>query len=213
MLTAPPLTLDELRKQLETETAVRLPATEADYFALLEAQADDIYLEFDTHHLVARPNMNTENHELITASVIHLLVNGLLDKPDYRVLGSNRPVYVVDCALGFAPDVLVIKGPTELYPRQRAMAATLNPWLLVEVMSESNRGEAFQHKLHCYKQIPALQHILLIEQDEMLVSSYTRTDRPNQWLNTDYFRPDETVTVGDLALPIVDVYRNVIFAD
>lgn len=213
MLAAPPITLDDLRKQLETEDSVRVPATEADYFALLDALADDVYLEFDAHHLIARPNVNTENHELITASVIRLLGNGLLTKPDYWVMGSNRPVYVADCALGFAPDVLVVKGPTELYPRKRAMAATLNPWLLVEVMSESNRGEEFQRKLHCYKQIPTLQQILLIERDWMLVSSYTRTDRPNQWLNTDYFRPDETVTVGDLTLPMTEVYRSVVFPD
>jgi len=212
MLVAPAITIDDLRKQLETESSVRLPATAEDYFELLDQQADDVYLEFDNHHLIARPNVNTENHELITASVIRLLGNALLHDPTFRVFGSNRPVYVSDCELGFAPDVLVIKGPTELYPRKKAMAATLNPWLLVEVMSESNRGEEFNHKLHCYKRIPALQQILLIEQDIMLISSYTRTAHPNQWLNTDYFQPDETVPVGDVELPLTEIYRSVIFA-
>ncbi len=212
MLVAPAITLDDLRKQLETESSVRFPATAEDYFELLDQQADDVYLEFNSHHLIARPNVNTENHELITASVIGLLYQHFSTKPDYRLMGSNRPVYVKDCELGFAPDVLVIKGPTELYPRKKAMAATLNPWLLVEVMSESNRGEEFNHKLHYYKRIPALQQILLIEQDIMLISSYTRTANPNQWLNTDYFRTDETVPVGNFELPITEIYRSVVFA-
>jgi len=212
MLAAPPITLSDLRHELETEAIVRLPATRDDYFALLNEQADDVYLEFDTDHLIARSNVNTENHELITASVIRLLGNGFLERPEYRVFGSNRPVYVIDCELGFAPDVLVVKGPTELYPRKRAMAATLNPWLLVDVISDSNRSEEFQRKLHCYKQIPALQQILLIEQNWMIVSSYTRTDRPNQWLNIDYIRPDEAVAVGDVRLPMTEIYSHVIFA-
>ena len=83
----------------------------------------------------------------------------------------------------------------------------------VHHIAGTNRGEEFQRKLYCYKQIPALQQILLIEQDWMLVSSYTRTDRPNQWLNTDYVQPDETVAVGDLRLPMTDVYRNVVFSE
>lgn len=47
----------------------------------------------------------------------------------------------------------------------------------------------------------------------MLVSSYTRTNRPNQWLNTDYFHADETVAVDNLRLPMTDVYRNVVFSE
>ncbi len=69
MLAAPPITLTDLRHELETEAIVRLPATRDDYFALLNEQADDVYLEFDTDHLIARSNVNTENHELITAIV------------------------------------------------------------------------------------------------------------------------------------------------
>ncbi len=212
MISAPAITLDNLRKQVETQLSVRIPATIEDYFELLDQQADDVYLEFDNHHLIARPNVNTENHELITASVIGLLYQQITSKSEYRLMGSNRPVYVKDCDLGFAPDVLVIKGPTELYPRKKAMAATLNPWLMVEVMSDSNRGEEFQHKLLCYKRIPALQHIVLIEQDYHWVSVFTRTATANQWLNTDFFEAPEIARVGEFALPLAEIYRSVVFA-
>lgn len=212
MISAPAITLNDLRKQLKTQRSVRIPATVEDYFELLDQQADDVYLEFDNHHLIARPNVNTENHELITASVIGLLGNALLHDATFRVMGSNRPVYVKDCELGFAPDVLVIKGPTELYPRKKAMAATLNPWLMVEVMSDSNRGEEFQHKLLCYKQIPALQHVLLIEQDYHWVSVFTRTTKANQWLNTDFLEATEIARFDDFTLPLSEIYRSVVFA-
>ena len=212
MISAPTITLNDLREQLKTQHRVRIPATVADYFELLDQQADDVYLEFDNHHLIARPNVNTENHELITASVIGLLYQHFSKKPDYRLMGSNRPVYVRDCEMGFAPDVLVIKGPTELYPRKKAMAATLNPWLMVEVMSDSNRGEEFQHKLACYKRIPALQHIILIEQDYHWVSVFTRTTKANQWLNTDSFEATEIAHIDDFALPLTEIYRSVVFA-
>lgn len=212
MLLAPAITLDDLRKQLETEDLVRIPATPDDYFDLLDEQPDGIYVEFYDHHLIARPNVNTENHELITASVIRLLGNALLHDATFRVMGSNRPVYVKDCEMGFAPDVLIIKGPTELYPRKKAMAATLNPWLMVEVMSGSNRGEEFQHKLLCYKQIPSLQHVLLIEQDYHWVSVFSRTTKANQWLNTDSLDATETAHVDEFVLPLAEIYRSVVFA-
>ncbi|MCY7359091.1 MAG: Uma2 family endonuclease [Rudanella sp.] len=211
MLAAPPITIDDFRKQLEAGDWVRIPATADDYFDLLDEQADDVYLELYSHHLIARPNVNTENHELVTASIIRLLGNALLDQPQFRVMGSNRPVYVKDCALGFAPDVLVVKGPTELYPRKKAMAATLNPWLMVEVMSESNRNAEFLHKLSCYKKIPALNYVLLIEPDYTYASLYSRTTTANQWLNTDYFHLDDIVVLDGLRLPLTEIYRSVVF--
>jgi Uma2 family endonuclease len=211
MLATPSLTTADLQHQLDTQDEIRFAATTDEYFALLEEQNDAVYLEFHQNQLLARPNVNTENHELITATVIRLLGNALLSDPAYRVFGSNRPVYVLDCEQGFAPDVLVVRGPTELYPRKRLMAATLNPWLLVEVLSASNRSDEFQDKIHCYKQIPALEHFFLIASDSMMVSAYTRTDRPNQWLNIDYDHPDEIVPVGDISLSMSELYRNVVF--
>ena len=203
----------DLQRQLETEDEVRLAATADDYFDLLDDENDAVYLEFNHGKIIARPNVNTENHELITATIIGLLYKHLSDKPDYRILGSNRPVYVPACALGFAPDVMVIHGPTELYPRPRRMAATLNPWLLVEVLSDANNSAEFYDKLRCYRQIPSLKHLLVIAADGMMVSAYTRTEQPNQWLNTDYERPDQTVPVGDSTIPMADLYRNIRLAE
>ena len=199
----------DLQRQLETEGEVRFAATADDYFDLLEDENDAVYLDFNRNEIIARPNVNTENHELITATFIGLLYKHLSDKPEYRIFGSNRPVYVPDCARGFAPDVIVIHGPTELYPRPKRMAATLNPWLLVEVLSESNNDEEFFDKINCYKQISSLKHLLVIASDWMTVSAYTRTDRPNQWLNIDYLRPDETLPIGDFTISIAELYRNV----
>lgn len=213
MLAAPALTIDGLRYQLETQPTVRIPATPDDYFALLEEQADDVYIELYNHHLIARPNVNTENHELVTANVIRLLGNATLHDSSFRVMGSNRPVYVVECELGFAPDALVMKGPTELYPRKKAMAATLNPWLLVEVLSESNRNEEFVRKVACYKKIPAIQHIMQIEPDFLWATVYSRTETPNVWLNADCFDLSDTVRIGDFSLPMAEIYRNVVFVD
>ncbi len=210
MLVAPAFSTADLQHQLETEDEVRFVATADDYFELLEDENDAVYLEFNRGNLIARPNVNTENHELITATFIGLISNGLLPDPAYRVLGSNRPVYVLECQLGFAPDVLVIHGPTELYPRPKRMAATLNPWLLVEVRSDSNSNQEFYDKLHCYKQIPSLQHLLVIASDSMTVSAYTRTDRPNQWLNIDYMHPDDVLPMGDFTVPMAELYRNVV---
>lgn len=62
---------------------MRFAATADDYFDLPEDENDAVYLEFNRNKIIARPNVNTEHHELLAAIVTGLLYKHLSDKSDY----------------------------------------------------------------------------------------------------------------------------------
>lgn len=198
--------IDTLRERLKTEAVVRVPASLDEYFELIQdCEFDVAYID---HEIVATMSQASEIHELLVATIIRLLGNAFLNT-ESRVYGSNRPIYIADCQRAFNADALVVKGKTELYHRERAIAATLNPMIVVEVLSESNKDKDFTEKLNCYKKIPSLQQIIQIDQYKPFVSTYVRLPQPHQWLNTDYNSMDEAILVADFEIPMRDLYRNV----
>lgn len=198
--------IDTLRERLKTEAVVRVPASLEEYFELIQdCEFDVAYID---HEIVATMSQASEIHELLVATIIRLLGNAFLNT-ESRVYGSNRPIYIADCQRAFNADALVVKGKTELYHRERAIAATLNPMIVVEVLSESNKDKDFTEKLNCYKKIPSLQQIIQIDQYKPFVSTYVRLPQPHQWLNTDYNSMDEAILVADFEIPMRDLYRNV----
>ncbi|GAA4410336.1 hypothetical protein GCM10023187_34770 [Nibrella viscosa] len=58
----------------------------------------------------------------------------------------------------------------------------------------------------------SLHYVLFVDQTKPMASVYARTAQPDQWLNTDYHSPEETVRLGKLVLPISDIYRKVTFS-
>jgi Uma2 family endonuclease len=191
---------------LEEQELIRLPATLEEYFDLI--QDNEYYdIEFHNHEITVKMSTATDSHELLVANIIRLLGNNLLDT-DCRVYGSNRPVYSSECEAAYNADVLVVKGPTELFPRKRKIAATMNPRIVVEVLSDSNKGQAFNEKLACYKKIPTLHQIIQVNQYKPEISVYTRTDDPHLWFNHDYDTLEMKVKVENFELSMKEIYRN-----
>jgi hypothetical protein len=62
-------------------------------------------------------------------------------------MGSAKTVYVPDCEMAFNPDALVMKGESLLFPRKRKVAGIINPYILVEIHSDST--EEFDMKKNC----------------------------------------------------------------
>lgn len=192
---------------LEEQEIVRLPATLEEYFDLI--QDNEYYdIEFYNHEITVKMSTTTDSHELLVMTIGALLFNEFRKNPDYRVYGSNRPVYVPECETAYNADVLVVKGPTELFPRKRKIAATLNPRIVVEVLSDSNKGQGFNEKLAYYKKIPTLYQIIQVNQCKPEISVYTRTDDPHLWLNHDYDSLEMNVKVEDFELSMKEIYRN-----
>lgn len=195
------LTLAEhITEELGKGKTVRVKATVEDYFDL----------EFDNNILSATSDNATETHELLVANIIGVFFREYGIVKEHRVYGSNRPVYVPECNRGFNADVLVVKGKTELFPRQRTVAATLNPHIMVEVLSESNKSEDFSsEKLACYRKIESLKQIILVRQKRPHFEVYTKNEADDTWTLRDFDDLSKPVELLDFNVNLSEIYLNV----
>lgn len=202
-----PITADWLRAELEKKDFITFPATLADFDRLSD------YREFSLHYvqnqIVGTMSYCTENHELIVANMIRLLGNAF---EDAKIVGSNPPVYAEAVNDIFKPDAHVILGETQLHRYGRVKTATKNPVVIVEVHSSTTKNFDLTTKLEAYKLIPSLQNIIFIEQDKPHISIYSRTKRPNEWLNTDLTDLTQKIRVLNNNFPLSKIYSKVIFA-
>nr|WP_242482340.1 Uma2 family endonuclease [Thiocystis violacea] len=88
----------------------------------------------------------------------------------------------------------------------------LNPGLIIEVLSQStesdDRGAKFAH----YRNLPSLNHYLLVSQTECRVEHFAR-QTGNRWLLTEYQAPDDSIPLTDMdcSLRLVDIYERLSF--
>lgn len=202
---------EKVIEKLQKHRQYKFEGSVVEYFDLInELEGTDITVEFNTNEIITYMSQATEIHELIVGNLVGNLYMMFLKQgnEDYRVYGSNRPIYATECQKGFNPDVLIVKGPTELYPRERQVSATLNPRIVVEVLSDSNVGVGFMEKISCYKSINTLQQIILVNQYKASISSFIRLSE-NEWINHEYNGLDKNVKIEDFTISSKDIYRNV----
>lgn len=205
---------ETIRERLATETGLEMPATLDEYFAVLdELEGEPFTILFNQGILTATMSQASEPHEIIVANLIYLLNTLYRDDETTRVMGSSRIVYVPDCNRSFNPDVLVVKGPTELFPRNRKMATTLNPSLIIEVLSDSTEGTDYSDKLPCYKSLPSVGHMVFVHQFQPYATVFMPTETKNQWLNTDSHGLKAVLRLGTLELPLKEIYRKIAFSE
>jgi Uma2 family endonuclease len=147
----------------------------------------------------------SEAHNLIVANVLGEMRQYLRGKP-CRVYPSDMRVKVSPSGLYTYPDVVVVCGQ----PQLEQPGDTLNPTLLVEVLSESSEAYDRGKKSEQYRTLASLTDYLLIAQDRTLVEHYNRQPG-DRWLLHAANRLEDTVAISSLGceLPLSEVYLNV----
>ncbi len=200
----------KLPDTLDEDELLCMPATWEEYSHLVEDASYTIqYLNGEVITSQA-----TDTHETIVGLLIWLFNNSYIDQAEYRVLGSNVKIVIPRQEGDVNADVSIVKDPVEygLTPGSQLSTVRIkNPEIVVEVLSKSTRKFDMGEKLDYYKLIPSLQHILLVDQTRPLASIYSRTSVPDEWLNHDYRSIDSVVKLGDLELPMKDIYRKIVF--
>lgn len=204
-----PLTAEELRERFSaTDELVWIPATKEEFWSLIALP--EFKIEYFDNQIVGTMSYGSLNHETIIdnfSGFFHTQFN----KAAYRRFGSNRPVYIEDCDAVFEPDFHVVEGKVELHHYQKTMTATMNPSVIVEVFSDSTKKFDLNEKLPCYKSIPSLQHIIFVEQNKPYITVFTRTKKPNEWLNTDYKDLTQRIRILGKYISLQQLYDEVTF--
>lgn len=195
-----------LLEQIKTQDVVRVPASEAEYL--------DIAPEFPG-------KLEYYNGEIIAMSLAKLwhevLVNGLgflleqyFRNRSYLVVNSNAGLQIPSREMGYyQPDLMVISQPPVFKAGSESIVT--NPFLVIEVLSKSTYKYDKEDKLAGYKDVPTLQYVIYVAQDRPYLTVYERTDQPDVWLNTDYKSLDSVAKLGELTLPLREVYHKVQF--
>ena len=201
-----PETLDEL----EDGTMLRIPAMWDEYLDL--ADEVEYNIQFLTGDIIIM-SQATDTHErlIIRLGKLFALYFDELDE-NYQVLGSNVKIVIPDRLGDFNADLSVVRGPSEYgltLTGRESKVRIQNPHIVVEVLSKGTHDFDRGQKLTAYQTIPSLNHILLIDQRSVNAWIFSRTDRPNQWLQTQYQSLTDTIPMGDFSLNVQDIYRKI----
>ena len=107
------------------------------------------------------------------------------------------------------PDVMVIQGEPSF--KLRSNCIITNPYLIVEILSPSTKNFDLSEKLPEYKLLNSLQQVIYVNPKKINVSTYTRTENRNAWINQDFYSIDNSVIVEGVSVSLSDIYRKVKF--
>jgi Uma2 family endonuclease len=198
---------DTIIEELKTKELVCIPASEEDYLSV----AFDIPFKVEYHDSeIITMGLASFWHETLVGNMIWVLKNLFLDNDFYYILGSNAGVQIPKFEGGYyMPDVLVVKG--EPIFKENSTAIITNPYIIVEVLSKATEDFDVTEKLHEYKLLPSLQQIIFINQKKVGVMNYLRSEKPNIWLNQDFYDENETIPIEDKSILVKDIYKKIKF--
>ena len=134
-----------------------------------------------------------------------------LDGGDCVVLSSDMRVKVPATTLYTYPDIVVICGKPEF--EDDVFDTLLNPVVIIEVLSEStekyDRGVKFKN----YRELPSVQQVVLVSQQEPSVDGFVRQP-DNTWLLTSAQGLESTIAFPMLkaSVPLAEVYAGITFS-
>jgi Uma2 family endonuclease len=184
-------------------TAKKLP-TIAEYLALEEVA--DYKSEYLDGEIIPIAGGST-NHNQIALNISSLL-NFAFRKLDYYVYMGDVRLWIPQKRIYTYPDVMVVAGEPEYFPGRKD--TILNPIFIIEVLSNSTNKYDRQGKFNSYRTIPTFREYLLVEQDQIGVEHYSKTDN-KQWSFREYDAEDKAIVLNsiDFTLTLDDLYHKV----
>jgi len=193
-----------MENQVSSQPKIRVTA---DDYLELERKAE-VKSEYLNGEIVPMPGV-TREHNLISLNIATELRVQLADRP-CEVYGIDMRVKVSPTGLYTYPDIVAVCGEPKF--EQRNVDSLLNPYLIVEVLSDStesyDRGRKFAH----YRTLDSLKEYLLVSQHECRVEQYLRQP-DGKWLYTETTDPNSSLELASIAcrLSISRVYHRIDF--
>jgi Uma2 family endonuclease len=199
---------EQITEQLKIKELVAIPASEKEYLEL--AQTIPFKIEYHNCEIITM-GLASFWHETLVMNLGLILNNLFLNAEDIFITGSNTGVQIQKFEGGYyMPDVLVVKGSPQF--KENSKCIITNPFIIVEVLSDSTTNFDKNDKLQEYQTLESLQHIIFVSQKKVSVSTYTRTDKPNTWINQNFREITESFSIGEDTVLIKDIYRKIQFS-
>jgi Uma2 family endonuclease len=153
----------------------------------------------------------TEQHGNICTNLTGIIYN-CIRGTGCKVYAGDREVWIEACKKMFYPDVVIVCGEHNLKQMSKNVKATVNPSVVIEVLSDSTEGFDLSTKLRCYKTIESLNQIIFVAQDEKYVRVLTQSKEDKyKWDDYEYFEDEKKIPIGDCTTLLKDIYEDIIF--
>ncbi len=198
-----------LQERLDLPEILEVRATLDEYFDFVESC--EYRLDYADGKIIAMGYASI-SHEALVMRIGHLLTVLFGIDSDFHVLGSNVATFIPEALAVHNGDVVVLQGKPIYHihqsPKKKIKVLT-NPYLIVEVLSKGTERYDRSLKMQCYKTLPSVQYIILVDQKKPNVSLYSRTGRPGEWLNLEVTDAENGyVTIHRKKLRLLDIYQN-----
>lgn len=154
-------------------------------------------------------NGGTPNHNQVAGN-FYAALNFALRRQSYQVFIVDQRLWIPKKRIYTYPDVMVVQGNLQMQEGRRDTIT--NPLIIAEVLSESTKSYDKDDKFAAYRTIPTFQEYILIDQYEVHVEQYLKTDT-KRWTFTEYDDLNETLCLNSMTFEIAlaDIYDKVLF--
>jgi Uma2 family endonuclease len=152
----------------------------------------------------------TESHGLICTNITTFIGHCLIEKDCYMYAG-DRELWIQDCRRMFYPDHIVVCGKHDLKQMSKNVKATINPSVVIEVLSDSTKDHDQTTKLKCYKKIKSLRQIIFVSQTEKYVRTLIKFKNEDAWKDKEYVDDEDKIPVGACEIVLKNIYLRVNF--
>jgi len=176
-----------------------------EYFAL-EKVGDARYEYWDGE--IFCMSGGSQEHYALSGNIYFLLRLALKDKPCKAFTGDS-PVKTPKLPPYRYPDASVVCGESR-FESIHGIDALMNPILIVEVLSPTTELADKEDKRIAYQAIESLQEYVLIAQDKVEITHYTR--KGDLWFRDVVSDLSASIQLASLAstITLADLYRDVV---
>lgn len=198
--------LESIRGRLLTESFIRIPASVEEYESV--SCERDLKIEYHKEEIIATMGQVTPNHSRLSFIIGVILYNFYSTfENEFDILESGACVHIPSLRSYYQPDMTVINGEIKL--KKGSTTEILNPYIVVEVLSKATQDFDMSEKLVNYKTIESIKQIIFVAQDRPWISTFTRTNESNVWINTDYDSLENIAIIDNLTISLRDIYKKI----
>ncbi len=166
-------------------------------------EAGEIRHEFINGNLYEMSGATRDHNEIIGNIYIYLRMLKVLT--GFKVFMENMKLKIQGENKYFYPDLLITKEPqtdTNLYFQE-------HPELIIEISSPTTRIYDAVEKFIQYRKIDSLLYYILVEQDKLLVTLYSRLNAAEEWQSETFLSPEDVIELPSLqiSLPVKTIYN------
>lgn len=151
----------------------------------------------------------SKEHNQIVRNLLTLLWNHLEGKKEFEPYATDLRIYCPEDRRYYYPDLVITRGEEQF--QDGVFDTLLNPFLVIEVLSDTTEARDRGAKFEAYRSIDSLREYVLVSQKNHTVEGFYKNDR-GEWVIAEPVHGEEAVFSFrnlELTLALKEVYRKV----